>query len=82
MAITQQDIETVRRLLAEHAQAVETETPPQGKGWRLMTDEEFVARKLGDISRGRARRLIIAARQNKTTEDIRKQRTPRRRQTR
>lgn len=65
MAITQQDIDTVNRLLAEYRQ---TAVNP----W--MTEEEYVARQLGDISRNRAQRLLVATRQGKTTKDLMKRR--------
>jgi len=61
MAITREDIEACRKLLAVHA---ETQT--------CMTEEEYIARKLGDISRNRAARLIIATRQNITTRELKR----------
>jgi hypothetical protein len=63
--ITARDIEVVNRLLAEYA---------AGAVNPWMDEIEFVARRLGDISRNRATRLIIAARQGITTQDLQRRR--------
>lgn len=61
--ITQIDIDTTRRLLAQReARAIKY----------IMDEVEYIAWKMGDISRARAQRLIIAARQGLTTADVKR----------
>jgi hypothetical protein len=62
MAITREDIETCRRLLATYAQRPDIRI--------IMGEEEYVSRNL-NLSRGRTRRLIVAARQDITTNEVR-----------
>jgi hypothetical protein len=60
--ITKKDLEAVRILLENYRQG--TEVP------QLLTEEEYIAR-VGSMSILRARRLIVAARQNVTTAQLR-----------
>lgn len=67
--ITLQDLVVVRGLL----DAYRTKPTIQA----VMSEGEYVARQLGDISRGRAQRLIIAARQGIATRDLPRRRVRR-----
>lgn len=62
--IKQIDIDATRELLAVYPDHIQTQ----------MSEVEWVAMRLGDISRSRAERLIIAARQGKTTAEVRQSR--------
>jgi hypothetical protein len=64
MSLTQQDLDVTRRLLEQF----HTNRPAAAA---QMTDVEYIAFRMGGISRNRAQRLIYAARQNKTTTDVR-----------